>query len=84
MKKYTIKYKNFIKNYKMNYIIKNRLLYFNICIFIIFLQNMNQNIDLGEYYYKPEDSLGKGNFGQVFKGYRKSDNLPVAIKIMHK
>ncbi|KAK9530872.1 hypothetical protein VZT92_012349 [Zoarces viviparus] len=33
-----------------------------------------------EAKYKQEDLLGKGGCGSVFAGYRKADNLPVAIK----
>ncbi|XP_076012130.1 serine/threonine-protein kinase pim-2-like [Genypterus blacodes] len=33
-----------------------------------------------EAAYSEEESLGQGGFGEVFAGYRKEDNLPVAIK----
>ncbi|XP_075942788.1 serine/threonine-protein kinase pim-1-like [Anarhichas minor] len=33
-----------------------------------------------EAKYKEQDQLGKGGYGTVFGGYRKADNLPVAIK----
>ena len=34
----------------------------------------------GEYTYNPNDHLGSGGFGSIFKGYRVSDNLPVVLK----
>nr|XP_046254494.1 uncharacterized protein LOC124064246 [Scatophagus argus] len=33
-----------------------------------------------EAKYKQQNQLGKGGYGCVFAGYRKADNLPVAIK----
>jgi len=39
---------------------------------------------IGQYQYSDHDSLGRGSFAEVFKGYRSGDNKPVAIKRIHK
>nr|XP_054588526.1 serine/threonine-protein kinase pim-1-like [Nothobranchius furzeri] len=36
--------------------------------------------DQFEAKYEQKDQLGKGGFGSVYGGYRRADNLPVAIK----
>ena len=33
-----------------------------------------------QYSFSPNDCLGRGGFGDVFKGFRKRDNLPVVLK----
>lgn len=38
---------------------------------------------LGEFILIKQ-KLGEGSFAEVFKGYRKSDKLPVAIKVINK
>ncbi|XP_031696265.1 serine/threonine-protein kinase pim-1-like, partial [Anarrhichthys ocellatus] len=37
-----------------------------------------------EAKYEQQDQLGEGGYGTVFGGYRKADNLPVAIKYIPK
>lgn len=32
------------------------------------------------FFYKTSNELGKGSYGEVFRGRRKSDNEKVAIK----
>ena len=34
--------------------------------------------------YRKEELIGSGGFGQVFAGYKKRDNQPVAIKVVKK
>lgn len=38
----------------------------------------------GHPYYKIQDKIRSGGFGDVFKGTRKYDDLPIAIKIISK
>lgn len=35
-----------------------------------------------ELYYVKQNRIGKGSFGEVYKGYDKRTSLPVAIKII--
>ncbi|XP_031697366.1 serine/threonine-protein kinase pim-1-like, partial [Anarrhichthys ocellatus] len=48
------------------------------------LEKTRQSVDAlraeFEAKYKQQDQLGEGGYGTVFGGYRKADNLPVAIK----
>ncbi|XP_041832052.1 serine/threonine-protein kinase pim-1-like [Melanotaenia boesemani] len=41
-------------------------------------------LDEFEAKYQQENPLGEGGYGSVFAGYRKADNLPVAIKYVKK
>ncbi|CAF3444975.1 unnamed protein product [Rotaria socialis] len=44
----------------------------------------NEGKDLHEFYRLTNEKLGEGAFGRVMKGYRKSTNHEVAVKIMEK
>lgn len=40
--------------------------------------------EVDDYQIYLDKKLGKGSFGQVFKGIKKSTNTPVAIKMISK
>ena len=42
----------------------------------------NKHVFLGDYVLEKNQKLGKGQYGVVFRGYRLSDNLPVAVKVI--
>lgn len=41
---------------------------------------MNKSSDKNQQTNNKYLVLGEGTYGKVYKGYRKSDNLPLAIK----
>lgn len=40
--------------------------------------------EIDDYIINLDEKLGKGSFGQVYKGIKKSTNSPVAVKMISK
>ena len=41
-----------------------------------------ENKKIENYFYKPSNKIGEGNFSQVFKGVDQSTGMHVAIKVI--
>lgn len=41
-----------------------------------------ENKKIENYFYKPSNKIGEGNFSQVFKGVDQNTGMEVAIKVV--